>query len=150
MEREEAEADLLHRVLLLTSKLETCSPSHKSVRQSSIFSIFHNNLPRLQMMPNRPVVYRGTLGKKIVAVFCLPKKEMRKTHLPHFLFGKANTTNRTMNTMKQSISLDQAQIKLLVDHLHEISDPEPGVLEILSILEPILEVSTKFIGCLKF
>ena len=56
----------------------------------------------------------------------------------------------TMNTMKQSISLDQAQIKLLVDHLHEISDPEPGLLEILSILEPILEVSTKFIGCLKF
>ena len=75
---------------------------------------------------------------------------MRKTHLPHFLFGKANATNRTMNTMKQAISLNQAQIKLLIDHLHEISDPGPGLLEILSILEPFLEVSSKFIGYLKF
>ena len=82
------------------------------------------------MMPNRPVVYRGTLVKKIAAVFWEGK---------HY-----------QPTLKHLILLDQAQIKLLVDHLHEISDPGPGLLEILSILEPILEVSIKFIGCLKF
>jgi hypothetical protein len=72
----------------------------------------------------------------------VPKKEMR-TCSPHFLFGKATNTS----TMNHSLQLTQAQITLLFEHISEISDPRPGFVEILSILEPLVNVSNEnFIG----
>jgi hypothetical protein len=48
--------------------------------------------------------------------------------------------------MNYTISLDQDQLKLLIDHIHEMSDPGRHFMEILSILEAVVEVSTKFFG----
>jgi hypothetical protein len=87
----------------------------------------------------------GTLGT-FVAIGCVPKKEMRKMSSSSFPFWEGK---HYPFAMKHSLSLDDAQIKLLVDFFHAIPDLGPGITEILEILEALIEVSTDhaYVSC---